>query len=693
MPSYSTADIRNIVLVGHAGSGKTSLLEAMLVEAGVLHQKGLVESGTTVSDFTDEEKKTGYSIFSATAHCTYDQRMLNFIDTPGYSDFVGQSAMALSAIETAAVVISATAGIEPVSRRMMERSAEAGLARMIIVNKIDAENVRLEELVHNIRETFGKVCLPVNLPAKDRSAVIDCFANTEGEAEFSSVADAHQQIVDQVVEVDEDLMNTYLEQGEVAPEQLQSAMVRALAEGHLVPICFVSSRIHTNPQVSTGVKELMNVLAQFAPSPVDGVKRYFYKGNAPEAPLAYSADPSGHLLAHVYSVSIDSFSGRVSTFRVHQGRIDSASKVFVCNRNDGEVKKALKFGHMFKFQGKEHVDCAEAIAGDIVGVARIDEIRRDGVLHDNPAEEDVYIRTPTLPQPMYGLAVSTKERGDEQKISEALTRALEEDPSLKVVRDNVTHETVVYGIGELHLRMLLDRFRARYKLDLDTRTPKIAYRETIAAKAESHYRHKKQTGGAGQFGEVYMRVEPLPRGTGFEFVDAIVGGVIPNQFIPAVEKGVKQALDQGVLAGFPVQDVRVVLHDGKHHPVDSKEIAFITAGRKAFQLGFMDAKPQLLEPIVKIEVTVPQSNMGDINGDLSTRRGQIQDTEILPGNMVSIRAQAPLAELSNYQNQLKSMTGGQGSFTMEFSHYDPVPDLIAKQVLAQAGPRKEEEED
>ena len=693
MPSYSTADIRNIALVGHAGSGKTSLLEAVLLEAGALHQKGTIEAGTTVSDFTDEEKKTGYSIFTSIAHCRYANRLLNFIDTPGFSDFVGQSLSVLPAADTACVVVSAPAGIEPFTRRMMEKAAEIGLARIIIVNKMDAENVHLEDLVGKIQETFGKECLPINLPNSDRTGVVDCFLNSSGETEFSSVTKAHQQIIDQVVEVDEELMSVYLEQGEVKPDQLQVAAVKALKEGHLVPICFVSARDHINPQSSTGIKELLQVLAEFAPSPVQGLRRYFYKASAPETPLPYEPDPAGHLLAHVFNVTIDAFTGKVSTFRVHQGRIDSSTKVLLCNKNEGEVKKALKFGHMFKFQGKEHVECPEAVAGDIVSIARIDEIRRDAVLHDHSAEEDVYIKTPAVPQPMYGLAVSTKERGDEQKISEALTRAVEEDPSLKVVRDNVTHETVLYGIGELHLRMVLDRFRSRYKLDLDTKPPKIAYRETIAGKAESHYRHKKQTGGAGQFGEVYMRLEPLPRGSGFEFVDAIVGGVIPNQFIPAVEKGIKQALEHGVLAGFPIQDLRATLHDGKHHPVDSKEIAFITAGRKAFQLGFMDAKPQLLEPIVKIEVIAPQSNMGDINGDLSTRRGQIQDTEILSGGMVSIKAQAPLAELSNYQNQLKSMTGGQGGFTMEFSHYEAVPEVIAKGLLAQFSPKRDEEED
>lgn len=693
MPSYTTADIRNVALVGHAGCGKTSLLEALLKEAGVIHQKGLVEAGTTVSDFTDEEKKTVYSIYPSFAHCDVHGAHMNFIDTPGYGDFVGQALSVLPAAETAAVVISATAGIEPQTRRMMERTADIGLARMIIVNKIDAEGVQLEELLENIRDTFGKECLPINLPAKDRAGVIDCFFNTEGESEFSSVAAAHQQIVEQVVEMDEDLMSVYLEQGEVKPEQLHEPFQKALSEGHLIPICFVSARSHADPQKSVGVKELLGVFAKLAPSPAEGPRRYFYKGATPETPLPYSSDPAGHLLAHVFSVTIDPYSGKVSVFRVHQGKIDGSTKVLVCNRNEGENKKVLKFNHMFRFQGKEHIDCTEVVPGDIAAIGRVDEIRRDAVLHENAAEEEVYIKTPVLPQPMYGLAVSTKERGDEQKISDALHKALEEDPSIKVVRDNVTHETVIYGVGELHLRMLLDRFRARYKLDLDTRPPKIAYRETISSKAEGHYRHKKQTGGAGQFGEVYIRLEPLPRGTGFEFVDAIVGGVIPNQFIPAVEKGVRAAMEHGILAGFPVQDVRVTLYDGKHHPVDSKEVAFTTAGRKAFQLAFMDARPQVLEPIVKVEITVPQGNMGDVNGDLSTRRGQIQDTEILSGGMACVKAQAPLAELSTYQNQLKSMTGGQGSFTMEFSHYDPAPELVAKAVLAQYSPKKEEDED
>ncbi len=690
MPTYATADIRNIALVGHAGSGKTSLTEAILQHVGAIHQRGLVEKGATVSDYTDEEKHHGHSIFATITHCDYQGAHINLIDTPGYADFVGQAIECFPAVETVAVVVSAAAGLEPGARRMMERAAERNLCRMIIINKIDTD-ADLQQLVSDIQATLGKECLPINLPADGGKAVVDCFFNPDGQSDFGSVAEAHTALVDQVVEVDEDLMAVYLEQGEVKPEQLHAPFEKALRQGHLVPICFVSGRDHVDHEKSVGIAELLDVFAKLAPSPLEGNPRPFIKGTDTEHELHPEPNPDLHVLAHVFAVNIDPFVGKLCAFRVHQGTITRDSHLFVGDPKHGESKRAFKVGHLFKYQGKDHVEVDAAIPGDIVAVAKVEEIHRDAVLHDSHDEDRIHLKPLEYPQPMYGLAITARSRNDETKIGDVLAKVIEEDPTFKLVRDSSTHETVIYGLGELHLRMVLERMKNRYKLEVDTKIPKIAYRETVLAKADGHHRHKKQTGGAGQFGEVYLRIEPLPRNSGFEFLDDTFGGSIPKQYIPAIEKGVRQVLEGGAIAGYPLQDVKVSVYDGKYHDVDSKEVAFVAAGKWAFIDAVQKAKPVLLEPAVKIEVTVPNQYMGDITGDLSGKRGRIMGTDMLPGDQAVIKAIVPLSEVSNYQNQLKSVTGGLGSFTMEFSHYDPVPPQVQQQVVSLYKPHEEED--
>ncbi len=690
MPSYTTADIRNIALVGHAGSGKTSLTEAILQHAGAIHQRGLVEKGTTVSDYTDEEKAHGHSIFATITHCDYQGKHINLVDTPGYADFVGQAIECFPAVETVAVVISAAAGLEPGARRMMERAAERNLCRMIIINKIDT-GADLQQLVSEIQDTLGKQCLPINLPANSGKAIVDCFFTPSGESDFGSVAAAHTALVDQVVEVDEDLMAVYLEQGDVKPEQLHDPFEKALREGHLVPICFVSGRDHADHEKSVGIAELLDIFAKLAPSPHEGNPRPFIRGTDVEHEIHPVADPSKHILAHVFAVNIDPFVGKLCAFRVHQGTITRDTQLFVGDPRHGESKRPFKVGHLFKYQGKEHVEVESAIPGDIVAVAKVEEIHRDAVLHDSHDEDRIHLKPLEYPQPMYGLAITARSRNDETKIGDVLAKVIEEDPTFKLVRDSSTHETVIYGLGELHLRMVLARMKNRYKLEVDTKTPKIAYRETVQSKADGHHRHKKQTGGAGQFGEVYLRIEPLPRNSGFEFSDDTFGGSIPKQYIPAIEKGVRQVLEGGAIAGYPMQDIKVSVYDGKYHDVDSKEVAFVAAGKRAFIDAVQKGKPVLLEPAVKIEVTVPSHYMGDITGDLSGKRGRIQGTDMLAGDQAVIKAIVPLSEVSNYQNQLKSVTGGQGSYTMEFSHYDPVPPQIQQQVVSQYKPHDDED--
>jgi elongation factor G len=452
-------------------------------------------------------------------------------------------------------------------------------------------------------------------------------------------------------------------------------------EGHVVPILF------TDAKNGVGVKELLDAIVMHFPSPLEGNMPAFMTGEgADERPFDVKEDADRPLLAHVFKVTTDPFVGKLALFRVHQGKVTGQSQVFI-----GHNKKAIKLGHVFHLQGKEHKEVPEVITGDIGAVAKIEDIHTNDVLHDDHALDSVHLKPLRFPTPMYGLAVTPKARGDEQKISGAVHKLIEEDPTFKANVDRQTHEMVIYGLGELHLRLVLERLKNR-GLEVETKPPKIAYRETITMNAEGHHRHKKQTGGAGQFGEVYLRVEPLERGKGYEFADEIFGGTIPGQFVPAVEKGVKDLLDQGVLAGYPLQDVKVVVYDGKHHPVDSKEVAFRTAGKYALKDAVLKAKPVLLEPVVNMEVTVPEANVGTITGDLSGKRGRIQGQDFLPGGMAVVKAQAPLSEVMQYQSQLKSVTGGQGSFVMEFSHYEPVPPYVQQQIVSQYKPKEEKEE-
>ncbi|MDM8560185.1 elongation factor G [Candidatus Parabeggiatoa sp. HSG14] len=682
MPHYTTEDIRNIALVGQTDAGKTTLTEALLHQAGVVNTPGKVENGNTVSDFDTLEKEHQHSLSTAIVNLEQDGKHINILDTPGYPDFMGHSLSALEAVETMAVVINAAAGIEMITRRMLEQAAQHKLCRMIIINKIDAPELNLQSLVADIKTMFGNECLPINLPAENGTKVIDCFSNKTGESDFGAVADAHTQIIDQVVEVDEALMEIYLEQGdELPPEQLHEPFEKALRDGHLIPICFVSARN------GVGISELLQIMARLMPSPLEGNPRAFLKGIGEQA-TSFDAlpDPDKHVVAHVFKITADPFIGKLSVFRIHQGIITKDTQLYI-----GETRKPIKFSHLLKLQGKQQTEINKGIPGDICALAKIDAIYFDGILHDSHDEDHIHIEPQEFPTPMYGLAISANRQGDEQKINLTLQKLDGEDPCLQLKHEPALNQTVLRGLGEFHLRVTLEKMQKQYNVEVATTPPKIPFQETISTHAEGHHRHKKQTGGAGQFGEVFLRIEPLERGGGFEFVNAVVGGAIPTVYLPAVQKGIQQVLDSGGIAGYPMQDIRVTVYDGKHHPVDSKEIAFVAAGKKAFLEAIKKAKPLILEPIVKAEITIPDDSMGTITGDLAGKRGHIQGSDVLQQQMVCVKAEVPLSELSNYPTELKSATGGQGFYSMEFSHYDPVPTNIQRKMVTAYKPTEGED--
>jgi elongation factor G len=675
---YPIKKLRTIALVGQAGSGKTSLAEALLARAGAIPAAGSVERGTTVCDYTPLEKSFKHSLQLAVASFeTQDPEgghRIHLLDTPGYPDLLGHALPALAAVETAAIVINAQNGVEMMTGRFMQWAAKRGLDRLLIVNRIDAENVDLPGLLEEIQQVFGRECLPLNLPAAGATRVSDCFFAPSGEADFSSVAEAHKKLVEQVVEVDEKLMELYLDKGEVEPEALHEPLERAMREGHLIPVVFTSAR------TGAGIGELLDVIVKLLPNPTEGNPPVYLNvpaGGAAPTEIAPLPDPGRHALAHVFKIEIDPYIGRIAVFRVHQGRITPGTQLYI-----GEGRKPVKPGHLYLLRGKTQVEVPEAVPGDICAITKIDEIQFDHILHDSAEDAHIHARPFEFPSSIFGLAVTPKKRGDEQRVSDMLHKLVAEDPCFRLEHNAHANETVIRGLGEMHLKTMLEKMVTQYKIELDTRPPSIPYRETIALKAEGHNRHKKQTGGAGQFGEVFLKVEPLKRGAGFEFVDQVKGGVIPNQFIPSVEKGVRSVLDTGFVAGFPIQDLRVIVYDGKHHPVDSKDVAFMSAGRKAFLDALGKARPIVLEPIVNVEVTAPDNAMGDIAGELSGRRGQIKGSDSPRPGTVQILAQAPLSELENFPARLKSLTAGHGSYTLEFSHYEPAPPMLQQKLVA-----------
>lgn len=684
MSQSSVQNIRNIVVVGHTGAGKTTLVEAMLVAAGAITQKGSVEKGTTTCDFDTLEKQYGHSLNAAIVNLKSQGAHIYLADTPGMPDFSGHSIAALSAADTALVVIDAQLGVQMMTERMFRTAGARDMCRMIVVNNIDAEGVDLTELLRDIRERFGNQCLLLDLPAHHGQDVVEVLDHADGDSDIDSVSHAHQALIDQIVEEDETLLARYLEDGaEPSPDELHAPFEKALREGHLIPVMFTSAT------TGAGVRELLHILATLAPSPAEANPPAFFSGDHGSADaerIEAVADPARHVIAHVFKINMDPYMGKVGVFRVFQGTMRKDQQLFV-----GEAKRAFKVPHLYRLQGKDLIETNELLPGEIGAIAKIEEIDFDCVLHDSHEEDHIHLRATSFPPPMQGLAITPKKKGDEQRLSEILGKLTAEDPSFIVERDGEGHEWVIRGMGELHLKSKLERMAAQYHVECETRPPRIPYRETIAGKAEGHHRHKKQSGGAGQFGEVYLRIEPLARGGGFEFVDQVKGGAIPGVFMPAVEKGVRSALAEGVVAGYPVVDVRVIVYDGKSHAVDGKEIAFVTAGRKAVRDAIKAANPSVLEPIVEVEINIPDAMIGDVAGDLSARRGHVTGTSSRGHGTSTISGLVPLGELNGYSSRLKAMTGGAGSFSFAFSQYQPAPPPVQKQLAANFTMKDEEE--
>jgi elongation factor G len=710
---YHESDIRTIALVGHRASGKTTLADALLHMSHAVDRMGSVDDGTSVSDYDDEEHKHHFSIDTSVLHLEYENKFINLLDAPGYPDFVGAALEALNAVETAAIVVSAVNGIEVNTRRMFNEAEKHGLTRLLVINKCDADNVHFPELIDAIQETFGKKCVLFNVPdglgaaCRGVVSVLDPPEKTP----FGCPIDpktVRTQLVDAIVECDEVMMERYLTEGNLSVAEIEEAVAKAVEAGTVIPIFCTAGK------KEIGVEELMHALAKYSSTPWHAKVRlgeHLHGHNGHEHDFD-GADENGQFLGVVFKTVNDKFVGNLSFIRVLSGKLDAAHPLF--NTRSG---KTARVSQLLMIQGKTNQPVAEAYPGDIIAVAKVEDLHiGDTVAFSKDAPK---LPLPEFPKPMFGLAVEPKNRGDEQKISQSLHKIADEDPTFKITHDPQTHELVINGVSQLHLEVIQHRLKKRFDLEVVTKEPKIPYRETIASNGESDYRHKKQTGGRGQFGEVHMRIYPLSREIktqqeceeqfanrskfekmrsvhydpdfNFAFIDHIVGGTIPNNFMPAVEKGCKEILEQGAIAGYRMQDLAVEVHFGKYHDVDSSEAAFKTAARQALRKAVRTAHPVLMEPVVKLEVTVPSRFTGAILGDLNTRRGHVENQDSLPGDLAVIMARVPLAEVTKYAAQLGSITQGQGSFTMDFSHYDIVPAMIQKQIESKAKMVDEEE--
>ena len=689
--------IRNVVLCGHGSSGKTSLVDAFLVATGAATGTPSVDDGTSVCDFDPEEKTHKYSIESAATHFKHAGKEFTVIDTPGYPDFVGQAIGPIHAVENALIVVNATSGIEVNTRRVFDEAGKAGCGRMIAINKLDSDNIDFNALIEGIREMWGAKCVllnvPVGLGADFKGVVSTLNVPDDTSGAVVDPNEISEPLLESIIEVDEAVMEKYFEGTPPTEKELSTLIVRAIKEGSLIPILCCSAK------ANVGITEILDAIAMAGISPADMP----FKPKQDEE-QEIKPDPAGPLVGRVFRTRIDPFVQKLNFIRIYSGTLKRDDNVAASS-----ARKGIKMGPLLKVQGEKTEPVDSAGPGDIVAVAKMDD------LHTGTVIGEIEIDPIKFPTPMVGLAVSPRSRGDETKLSGALGKVVEEDPTFHLDRDGQTKELVMTGMSELHLNIIQERLIRRDKLEVDTKEPRIAFRETIQAKADGDYRHKKQSGGRGQFGEVHIRMSPLSRDVNVEeyavkanfnsikeyhydekanflWVDSVVGGVIPGNFMPAIGKGFAERIAGGVIAGYPVQDVCVEVHFGKHHPVDSSEAAFKTAARMAFKQVFEKAKPSLLEPIVKMDVTIPEANVGDVYSDMSGRGGRVSGSDAAGGTFTTVHCEVPLREVTTYSRTLSSMTGGLGSYTMEFSHYDVMPANIMQDVISKASLSDDEDD-
>jgi elongation factor G len=699
MPKYSVEQIRNIVFCGHGSAGKTTLVDKILTSTGAVSRPASVDDGTSVCDFDEEEKHHKYTIESSVVNFDQGGKHFHLIDTPGYPDFIGQAIGAMRGVDTAVIVVNAQSGVAVNTRRVFAEAKKAGLGRMVVLGRMDADNIDFPSLVESVQELFGKPCVLLNVPvghgADFRGVVSTLKPPADASGALIDPSEISETLLETIIEVDEAVTERYFEGTPPTEEEISTLIVKAVAQGSLIPMVCVSGK------TGIGVPELIEALALCALPPNAIIRK---AKNAAGEEVDVKADPAGPLVAQVFKTRIDPFVQKLNFIRVFSGTLKKDSTVPVVG-----VRKPVKLSALLQVQAEETSPIDEVGPGGIVAVAKVED------LHTGSSLGELTMPPIPFPTPMVGLAASPKSRGDEGKLSGALHKICEEDSTFHRDLDAQTKEMVITGMSELHLQIIRERLKRRDKVEVETREPKIPYRETVQANAEGMYRHRKQTGGRGQFGEVHIRMLPLPKDVNVEewavksrfpslkethydeannflWIDSVVGGTIPGNFMPAIEKGFRERLERGVIAGYKVQNLCVEVFFGKHHPVDSSEQAFKTAASMAFRNVFQQAKPALLEPIVRIEVTVPTGNVGDINSDMSGRRGRVLSMDLAGGDLQTVIAEVPLAEVTTYARSLSSITGGRGSYSIELSHYDIVPGNVMQEIIAKAQMKEEEEE-
>ncbi|NLY38661.1 MAG: elongation factor G [Firmicutes bacterium] len=694
MKKYPSEAIRNVALISHGGAGKTSLTEALLFSSGAINRLGKIEAGNTTTDFDPDEIKKQVTINVGLAPIEWEGVKINILDTPGYFDFIGDVLGALRVADGAVVTVCAVSGVEVGTEKVWTYADDFKMPRLIFINKLDRENADFAKTVEQLEQHFGQGVIPLQLPIgkeADFKGVVDLLAekalyfSDEGKkvaeaqipAELNDqVASLREKIVEAAAEADDELLEKYLEGVALEPDEIMRGLKKGIAAQSIFPVlCGAATK-------NLGMQPLMNMIKTFIPSPLD---REAMKGSVPgkEETVERKPSPEDPFSAFVFKTLADPYVGRVNFFRVYSGSLTPDSQVYNSNKD-----KAERVGQVFSMRGKNQIAMEEVVTGDIAAVAKLQHTGTGDTLCDRA--QPVVFEPLQFPEPVISFAVEPKNKGDEEKVSSGLARFLDEDPTLRLERRVETKQTVISGLGELHLEIIVSRLAQKFGVEVELSTPKVPYKETIRGRAKVEGKHKKQTGGRGQYGHVFLELEPLQPGEGFVFEDKIFGGVVPKQYVPAVEKGVREALEEGVVAGYPVVDVKVALVDGSYHSVDSSEMAFKIASAMAFRKGMEQAQPVLLEPIMNVEVTVPEAFMGDIMGDLNSRRGRIQGMEPTNG-LQKIRAQVPMAEMFRYSIDLRSMTQGRGFFTMSFSHYEEVPYQVADQVIAAAREAKAKE--